>query len=69
MYKRDKASHTCLDSLDDDVEILGSTQGSGAPGNFQSAASSRPAKRDTIEYSARRHKYNYRGDSDAEDGD
>ena len=42
--KREKASRTYRDSLDDDVEILGITQDSGAPGVLQSTALSRPAK-------------------------
>ena len=44
MTKRAKESRTYRESLDDDVEILVRTQGSGAPGNFQSTALSRPAK-------------------------
>ena len=45
MDKRAKASRTDLDSSDNNVEMLGSTQGSGAPGILQSTASSRLAKR------------------------
>ena len=67
--KRDKASHRYRDSSDNDVEILGSTQRSGEPRIFQSNASSRPAMRYASAYSARRHMYNYRYDSNAEDGD
>ena len=69
MSKRAKASRTYRDSSDDDVEILGSTQGSSAPGILQSAASSRPAKRAGAESSVRKPRYNYRDNSDAEDGD
>ena len=69
LAKRAKASRTYQDSLDDDVEILGSTQGSGAPGILQCIASSRPTKISAAASSARRHRYNYRGNSDAEDGD
>ena len=69
MAKRAKASRTYRDSSDDDVEILGSTQGSGAPGIFQSTVSSMPAKRDATASSARMHRYTYRDDNDAEDGD
>ena len=68
MAERAKASRTYQDSLDDDVEILGSTQGSSAPGILQSTVSSRPAKRATAASSARRHRYNYRDDSHAENG-
>ena len=68
MANREKASRTYRDSSDDDVEILGSTQGSGAPGNFQSIVSSRTAKRAVAESSTRRHRYNYRNNIDAEDG-
>ena len=69
MAKRAKASRTYRDSSDDDVEILGSTQGSSAPGILQSTASSRPTKRAVAASSVRRHMYNYRDNSDAEDGD
>ena len=55
--------------MDNYVEILGSTQGSGAPEIFQSAVSSRPAKIAGSESCVRRHRYNYRYDSDEEDGD
>ena len=68
MGKREKESCTYQDYSDDDVEILGSTQGSGAPGILQSTMSSRPAKRYAVVSSARRHLYNYRDQSDAEDG-
>ena len=63
MAKRAKASRTY------DVETMGSTQGSGAPVISQYTASSRPAKRAVAASSARRHRYNYRDDSDAEDGE
>ena len=69
MAKRAKASCTHRDPSDDDVEILGSTQGSDAPGISQSIALLRPAKRAATESSARRHRYNHGDDSDAEDGD
>ena len=69
MAKRAKASRTYQDYSDDDVEILGSTQGSSSPGIFQSTALSRPAKRAAAAPSVRRHKYNYRDDSNVEDGD
>ena len=68
MGKRAKASRTYRGSSDDDVEILGSTQRSGAPGILQSTASSRPAKRDSSASSVRRHRYNYRYDSNVEYG-
>ena len=67
--KRVKSSCTYRDSSDDDVEILRSTQGSGAPRILQSTASSRPAKRYAAASSARRHRYNYRDVSDAEGGE
>ena len=69
MAKKAKASRIYRDSSEDDVEILKSTQGSGVPGNFQSTASSSPTKRDAAAPSARRHRYSYRDDSNAEDGD
>ena len=69
MTKRAKESRTYRESLDDDVEILVRTQGSGAPGNFQSTVLSMPAKRDATASSARMHRYTYRDDNDAEDGD
>ena len=68
MANRVKASRTYRDSSDGDVEILGSTQGSSAPRILQSTASSRPAKRAVAASSVRRHRYNYRDNSDAEDG-
>ena len=52
-----------------DVEILGSTQGSGAPGILKSTASSRPTKRAPAASFARRQRYNYRDNSNTEDGD
>ena len=55
--------------MEDDVEVLVRTQGSDAPIILQSNASSRPAKIAAAESSARRHRYNYRYHSDAEDGD
>ena len=67
--KREKASRTYPESSDDDVEIFEITQESSAPGPLQSIASSIPAKRAVSASSARRHGYNYRDDSDAEDGD
>ena len=67
LAKRAKASRTYRDSSDDDVEILGSTQGSGAPRILQSTASSRPAKRYAPASYERRHIYTYRGDINAED--
>ena len=69
MAKRAKASRTYQESSDDDVEILGSTQGSSATGILHSTASSRPVKRSVAASSVRRHRYNYRDNSDAEDGD
>ena len=69
MAKRAKASRTCRDSSDDDVEILGRNQGSGAARISHSTASPRQAKGAAAAYSARRHRYNYRDDSDAEDGE
>ena len=69
MAKRVKASRTYRYFPDDDVEILGSTQGSSAPGILQFTASSRPAKRAGAESSVRKPRYNYRDNSDAEDGD
>ena len=66
--KRDNVSRKYRDSSDNDVEILGSTQGSGAPGFSQSTALSRTAERDAAAYSYRRHRYNYRVNSDADDG-
>ena len=69
MAKRAKASRTYRDSSEDNVGILGSPQGSGAPGISQSTTFSRPAKRDTAASSARRHMYNYRYNINAEDDD
>ena len=69
MAKREKASRTYRDSSDDDVEIFGSTQGSGAPGTSKFTASSKPAKRYAAVFFARRQRYNYIGDSDADYGD
>ena len=68
MAKRVKASCTYRDSSDNGVEILGITQGSGAPVIFQSTASSRLSKRAAASTSAIRHRYNYRDNIDAEDG-
>ena len=68
MSKREKASRTYRDSSDNGVEIFGSTQGSGATVIFQFTASSSPAKRAVVESSVRRHRYNYRDNSDAEYG-
>ena len=67
MVKRAKASRTYQDSSDDDIEILGSTQGRSAPGIYYSTASPRHTKRSAVASSARRHRYNYRDGSDAED--
>ena len=67
--KREKSSRTYRYSSYNYVEILGSTQGSVAPGILQPAASPSPAKIDESESSARRHRYNFRDESDAEDGD
>ena len=69
MTKRSKEIHTYQDYSDNDAEILGSTQGSSAPGFWQPTTSSRPAKRAAKASSAIRHRYNYRDNSDAEDGD
>ena len=66
MAKRVKSSRTYQDSSGDYVEILGITQGSSAPIIFQSTASSMPAKRASAESSVIRHRYSYRGNSDAE---
>ena len=67
--KRAKASRTYRDSLDDDVEILGTTQGSGATGIFQYTVLSRTSKRSAVASYAIRNMYNYRDNSDTEDGD
>ena len=67
MEKREKASRTYRDSSEDDVKILGSTHGSGAPGILQSTASSRPSKRSAAKSSAIRNRYNYREDREAVD--
>ena len=67
--RRAKESRTYRDSLVDHFKILGSTQESGAPVILQSTASSRPAKRAAAASSAIIHRYNYRGYSNAEDGD
>ena len=69
MAKRAKASRTYRYSSDDDVEILGSTQGSSSSGTLQSIALSRPAKRAVGASCARKHRYNYGDHSDAEDGE
>ena len=69
MSKRAKEIRIYQDSSDNDVKILETTQGSGAPGILQSTTSSRPAKIAVAESSARMHRYNYRDDSDADDGD
>ena len=68
MAKRVKASRKYRDSSDNDVEILGSTQGSGATRILQSTAPSRNAKRAAAASSMIMHMYNYRDDSYAEDG-
>ena len=67
MAKREKSSRTYQDSSDDDVEILGSAQVSGAPEILHSTALSRIAKKVAAASSARSHRYNYRDNSDAED--
>ena len=67
--KRAKASRTYRDSSDNDVGILGSTQGIGAPVIVHSTASSGPAKIAAVASSLIRHRYSYRDDSNAEDGD
>ena len=69
MVWRSKASRTYQDSLENDAEILGSTERSGAPVFLHSATSSRPAKRAAAASSTISHRYNYRDNSDAEDGD
>ena len=69
MTKRAKASRTYRDSLDYDAEILGSTQGSSAPGILQSNTSSRPARRAASSSSSRSHIYNYRWEIYSYDGD
>ena len=69
MAKKEKARRTYRDSSENDIETLGSTQESGAPRILKSNASSSPAKRAAAPSYARRHRSNYRGDSDAEDGD
>ena len=69
MAQRAKESCAYQDSLEDDVEIFGSTQRSGAPGILQSTVSSRPANRAAAASFARRHRYNYRDDINAEDID
>ena len=66
--KREKASRTYRDSSENGVEIFGRTHGSGATVIFQFTASSSPAKRAVVESSVRRHRYNYRDNSDAEYG-
>ena len=68
MAKRVKASCTYRDSSYNDVEILGSTQGSGAPVISQFTVLSRPTKIAASVFSAKRHRYNYRDDIDEEDG-
>ena len=55
--------------MDDDVEILGITQESGAPIILLSTTSSRPAKRDVAASSVIRHRYNYKDGSNVKDGD
>ena len=69
MEKRTKASWKYRDFSDNDVEILGSTQGNSVPRIFQSTASSRPAKRSAAASSTKRHRYKYRDGIDTEDGD
>ena len=69
MSKRAKEIRIYQDSSDNDVKILETTQGSGAPGILQSTTSSRPAKIAVAAYSIRRDRYNYRYDSNTEDGE
>ena len=69
MAKREKSSRTYQDSSDNDIEILGITQGSDTPRILHSAASSRPAKRAAAASYVRSHRYNYSDTSDAEGGD
>ena len=69
MAKRMKASCTYLDSLSNDVEILGSTQGSCAPGILHPTTFTSPAKRAEAASSTISNRYNYRDGRDAEDGD
>ena len=69
MAKRAITNRIYSESSYDDVEILGSTQGSCTPGILHFTASSRPTKRATAESSERRHRYNYRYNKNAEDGD
>ena len=66
--KRAKASCTYQDSSDNDFEILGSTQVSGAPKILQATALFMTAKRPAEASSARRHRYNYMDDRNTEDG-
>ena len=67
--KRAKASCTYQESSDDYVEKFGSTQGSGAPRILLSTVSPRPTKRAAAASYARRQRYKYRDDSDADDVD
>ena len=69
MDKSAKSSRTYQDYLDNDVEILVFTQGICAPVILKSTVSTRPTKRYAAASSERRHRYNYRDDIDAEDGD
>ena len=55
--------------MEDYVEILGITQGSGAPSILQYNTSSRPAMRAAAASSAIKHRYNYRDYIDTDDGD
>ena len=66
--KKLKVSHTYLDSLDDDVEILGRNQGNLVPGILQSTTLTRLAKRAATASSAKRNRYTYIDNSNAEDG-
>ena len=67
MAKRAKASCTYRYFSVSDAEILGITQGSSASIILQSTALSRTAKSAAAASSARRHMYNNREDSNAED--
>ena len=69
MAKRAKESRTYRVSSENYVEILGNNQRSGAPKILQSTTLSRPTKRSVAASSTRSHRYNYRDDSNSEDGD
>ena len=65
MSKREKSSRTYQDSLDDDIEILRSTQGSSTPRILQSTVLSMPSNKAMAASSVIRHMYNYGDNSDA----